>query len=281
MIDELAARARRALGHKQLRHLMALVPAEDRANPRALVEWLTTAAAHDPNGARGEGYKQAYAAVHKWREAQAIADKVARLYHDPRIRAAAGDKLDWYWEHPTEAIKALHDLADSNPGLLGERLLDDALDAAYAAREFATGNGVQEPSAEKPIPTDPTGRETEISQLLDKSVTKGLTKEENVRLDHLYADRVAAEMAAEERQASAPAASKADPSEWQRLIDKSLDGTLTPAENARLNDLAHARAVNDGLIEADDYGDDYSDSDNDGGYGGDDSDSERGGTGDG
>jgi hypothetical protein len=74
---------------------------------------------------------------------------------------------------------------------------------------------------------------------------------DDARLHKLAETRTSRQDAAEAAEA-APASAAAGPSEYERLIGKSLDGGLSPAEDARLNQLGEQRAIDRGLISPED-----------------------------
>jgi hypothetical protein len=264
MSGDFAARAKAALG--KLDVLMRAIPAKDRDNPHQLVGWLRAASQLD--GLRPierEALAAATVAVGEWREAVHQQNEFAALYHDPRIRKAAeatGKNIDWYWQRPAEAAKALINLKYTNPGLLDAKLLDRATDAAIAGRMYNTENNIKEPDPLDPMPNNEAQREAEIEALVQKSVRGGLSALEDARLDQLLGARLERDQAAEEKalvdyRAKPPAGGRhQSPDELRQLIARSLDGKLSTQEDARLNALLAAREIAAGRLEAPARGDD-------------------------
>ena len=254
-IDDKQAAARQALG--KLGGLMAKIPAAHRNDPGELELWL--AGAMQMSGLRPvvqNAVGDALVQVREWREAADQEQELARLYHDPRVRKAAeapGKSLDWYWQRPGEAIRALRELSHANPGLLDKSLVDRAMNAAYAAREYDSENNIEEPDALGPVPTNAVERESEIAELKQKSIRGKLTKLEDQRYNQLLEARIEKEQAAEEKaladyQAERPAGPQRA-SEIEVLRNKSIRGKLSPAEDQRYNDLLMAREIAAGRME--------------------------------
>jgi hypothetical protein len=246
MIDDLSTRARQALAHPRLRHLMALIPSEDRGDPRALALWLSTAASFDPRGASSQAYKDVFSAVQAWGEARDLNDRVSRAYHNPKLRAEIGvERIEAAMRDPETAYAEL--IERSAAGGLSPAL-DEALNMLGEVRQFVTERGGEmPPPAVAPIPTDAVGRETEIQRLIAKSVAGELTKAEDQRLDELF------EAQTDDAEAAAATRTAAAPDEFDRLVQRSISGELTPEDDARLNHLAGARAIEAGLVPEDDY----------------------------
>jgi hypothetical protein len=247
MIDQLRRRADRALHAPRLRNLLAAIPAAHHGDPREMRSWLNAAQGIDPELDRSPEFGAAFAAVDQAARAVELQHEAARLYHDPAIRKAAGDKLDWYWQHPQEAFQALVDQSAAH-GL--PRELDRALDVIGEARVFADEIGMPEAETEAP-PVPASGRELEfeIGELVQKSVSGTLTKAEDARLSQLYEAQVGRE---NDGNLSPATRTPPAPDEFSRLIDRSIRGELSVEDDARLNHLAGARAIEAGLVPEDD-----------------------------
>jgi hypothetical protein len=260
--------AQRALANLDV--LAKVIPARDRENPHELAAWLRAAA--QMNGLRPvdhEAVIDAIGLVDEWRDAASQSDAAARLYHDPRIQKAAkglGKDVDWFWQRPAEAAKALINLKYTNPGLLDAKLLDRATDAALAAQMHNEESGIDEPDPHGPVPTNETQREAEITELTQKAIRGKLTPLEDARYDQLLQARVNKEQAAEDKALAdykagratggsfaATAAGRPQPagqtSSIDELIQKSIRGRLSVEEDTRLDRLLHAREVAAGRIE--------------------------------
>lgn len=85
---------------------------------------LLTASEGDPKLADKASFREAYAALGAMADVGALRDQAARLYHDPKIQALAGDKLDWYLAHPAAAVEKLREL--ERTGELPAQLAYDA-----------------------------------------------------------------------------------------------------------------------------------------------------------
>lgn len=124
-----------------------------------------------------------------------------------------------------------------------------------------------------PVPTNAAQRESEVAALVEKSVRGELNEREDARLNELLAARVESEQAAEEQALAAyraarrgrggppPAALPQNSGELKRLVARSLEGTLTPAESARYSALIEAQLIAAGEIEAPASGGDTADFD--------------------
>jgi hypothetical protein len=248
-IAKVEARVAAALKNKAVAWIFRDMPKEFRDDPRELREYLLAAAEGDPNLANTEPFRAAYGALHEVAQVRELRDKVAALYHNPKVQLAAGDKLDWYMAHPSAAYEALM----SNPKLavdLGADLVQEVKLAALGARDFAAEHGIAEPAvAAKSIPTDPGKAATEYDELIKKSVTDKLTAEETERLQQLAGAKVARENEAGEAAAAALTAPAAKPDAYQALIKKSVAGPLTDTEQTQLHELATSRAEAAGLLE--------------------------------
>jgi type VI protein secretion system component VasK len=251
-IAKIEANARRALGHKDLQWLVSDLPAGYADNPAALRALLVAAGQQDPKFSDSAAYHAAHSALAELQQTRDLRDTVARLYHDPKLRAQVGDdKVEAAWRNPEMARQFLIQRSVTT-GLSPE--LDLALNVIGEARQFASEQGIAEPApAAVPIPTDSTKRETEIATLRTKSVGGTLSKAEDARLNQLYEARIGRETGAE---AAAPRQDGKKPAgEFERLIGKSVGGKLSPAEDSRLNELSQARAVEQGLVDIDDLSD--------------------------
>src|ERR1051326_5003695 len=107
MISDIKARAAAALQHKDLSWIMREVPARYRDNPAVIGKLMAAAAAGNPRLADTEAFQQAHAAVGEFGRVSDLADRVARLYHDPRIAAEFGDQRAYFLGHPEEAYRLL------------------------------------------------------------------------------------------------------------------------------------------------------------------------------
>jgi hypothetical protein len=251
-IDKIEANARRALGHKDLQWVVAHVPKPYQDNPAVIRSFLVTAAEGWPEFADSAAYHSAHSALAELQQTRDLRDEVARLYHDPKIRAEFGDaRVEAAFKNPAVAREELRALSVS--GKLSKEA-DQALNLIYETQEYSRQYGIPEAApAVVPIPSDSTKRETEIAELRSKSVAGTLTKAEDARLNQLYEARIGRETGAE---AAAPRQDgKKPPGEFERLIGKSVGGKLSPSEDSRLNELAQARAVEQGLVDMDDLPD--------------------------
>ena len=254
-LDKIEANARRALGHKDLAWIMANIPREYRDDAKVVRSFLTGVAEVWPEFADSAPYASAHSALHELEQARGLRDEVARLYHDPKIRAEFGEaRVEAAFRDPATAYREL--IQRSATGGLSPSL-DRALDVIGEVRQFQSEHGIAEaPRTEAPIPGDVGKAEAEIKALRGKSIDGTLTKAEDARLTQLYEARVAREDsgAAAEIAAHAKALGLRDrpAGEYHSLIDKSLAGKLSPAENDRLNQLSGERAIEQGLVTQDD-----------------------------
>src|SRR3954447_14369563 len=154
MIDKLAA----------FPELVKLIPREDRADPSALRQWLILASEFDPKGAQRPAYAEAHAALTAASAERDLSDQIARLYHDPKIRAEFGaERVEAAWRDPETAREEL--LALSAAGKLS-KAGSAALDGLYAVRQYAIEQGTPLPEpAAAPLPSNP---DDEIKALLAK-----------------------------------------------------------------------------------------------------------------
>jgi hypothetical protein len=254
-IDKIEANARRALGHKDLAWIMANIPREYRDDAKVVRSFLTGVAEVWPEFADSAAYHSAHSALAELQQTRDLRDTVARLYHDPKLRAQVGEaRVEAAFRDPATAYREL--IQQSAAGRLSPEL-DRALDVIGEVRQFASEHGIAEPApAEVPLPTNAGKAESELAALRSKSVAGTLTKAEDQRLTQLYEARIAREDtgAAEELAAHRKALGMpAKPAgEFERLIGKSVGGKLSPAENDRLNQLSGERAVQQGLVTQDD-----------------------------
>jgi hypothetical protein len=190
MIDQLRRRADRSAARPAAPRLDVRHP--DRAPWRSARNALVAQCRrrHDPELDRSPEFAAAFAGVDQAARAVELQHEAARLYHDPAIRKAAGDKLDRYWQHAQEAFEALVDQSAAH-GL--PRDLDRALDVIGEARQFATEAGIPEAAPEAPpVPASARELEFEIGELVQKSVsgTPLIERpEEDSRLNHLAGAR--------------------------------------------------------------------------------------------
>jgi hypothetical protein len=250
-LAKIEARVAAALKNKGVAWIFRDMPKEFRDDPRELREYLLAAAEGDPNLANTEPFRAAYGALHEVAQVRELRDKVAALYHNPKVQLAAGDKLDWYMAHPSAAYEALM----SDPKLaveLGADLVQEVKLAALGARDFAAEHGIVEPAvAAKAIPTDPGKASSEYQDLIKKSVTGKLTDEETARLHALAGGQVERDAAVENAHVAAITAPASKPGEYDKLISKSVTPgqKLSASEETRLNELATSRAEAAGLLE--------------------------------
>jgi hypothetical protein len=249
-VSKLEKLAAAALKHPDLAWIMKHVPARYADNGRVIRELFTAAATADPGLADSEAFSMAYANLAQVSEARDLRDSVARLYHEPEIRAAAGDKLDWYFAHPRDAYAALLDASAS--GSI-KQVAYDAMVAAQGAIDFEAEHGDgSAPSTPPPaLPSDPGKAEAEYRKLIEKSITKRelMTATDEERMNALALGIVTRRDAAEAVRIAAATAPKPEPGEYEKLIEKSVDGGLNDTESTRLNDLATDRAASAGLLE--------------------------------
>jgi hypothetical protein len=254
-IAKIEANARRALDNPALRWLLSDLPPAYADNPAALRALLTAAAEQDPKFSDSAAYHAAHSALAELQQTRDLRDEVARLYHDPKIRAEFGDaRVEAAWRDPAAAYHEL--IQQSAAGGLSPEL-DRALDVIGEVRQFASEHGIAEPvPAEVPLPTNAGKAEGELAALRTKSVSGTLTKAEDARLTKLYEARIAREdtgaveeLAAHRKALGIPAKPAG---EFERLIGKSVGGALTPAEDSRLNQLSGERAIEQGLVTQDD-----------------------------
>ena len=250
MIDKIEERARRALRDPKIAWLFEGLPARLADDPRVLKHLLVSWGDGNPVATDSPAYQRAFAAVDEVQNARELRDRIATIYHDPKLRAEIGvERLEQAWRDPETAYAEL--IKRSATGRLSPSL-DAALNALGEVREFAAASGApispQAPAA-NPLPSAPSAVEAEIKELLHKSVAGKLSAAEDARLDQLYAARVGRDEAglSHRETATAPA-----PSEFDRLIQKSVSGRLSSVEDARLNELSQARAAEQGLVEQDD-----------------------------
>src|SRR5438067_1866639 len=104
-----------------------MIPKADLNDPRAMIQWLDLAAAEDPNGAARPAYGEAYGALTAWAGANDLSQRVAALYHNPKVQLAAQDGgIQWYWEHPNAAYEKLLQMTQKDPSASGENLRHEA-----------------------------------------------------------------------------------------------------------------------------------------------------------
>jgi hypothetical protein len=249
-VTKLEKMAAAALRHPDLAWITKHIPARYRDNAAVIRELFTAAATADPGLADSEAFNMAYANLGQVSEARGLRDQVARLYHDPEIRAAAGDKLDWYFAHPRDAYAALLDASAS--GSI-KQVAHDAMVAAQGAIDFESEHGGgSAPSTPPPaLPSDPGKAEAEYRALIEKSVTKRelMTATDEERMHALALGKVTRADAAEAVRIAALTAPKPEPGEYEKLIEKSVDGGLNDTEATRLDNLATDRAASAGLLE--------------------------------
>jgi hypothetical protein len=249
MIDKIEARAREALRHPHLREVIAVATPAERDDPVALRRLLAMAAEVAKEvghpAADGRAIDDALESLAPVERARGLRDQVARVYHDPKLRAeaaAAGFDFEHLANHPDEAYALL-----VARGRLSAEA-DQALSVIAEVRQFASESGQALPAAaEVPIPSGADGQEQEIQALLAKG---RLSASEDQRLTSLYEAKIGREERAAAAAASAPAK---QPDEYRRLIAKSVDGGLSPEENGRLDSLAQQRAKDAGLAEPEDF----------------------------
>jgi hypothetical protein len=208
-LEKLAAAA---LKHPDMSWIMKHVPARYRDNAAVIRELLVAAATADPGLADNEAFATAHANLTQVTEARDLRDQVARLYHDPEIRAAAGDKLDWYFAHPRDAYAALLDASAS--GSI-KQVAYDAMVAAQGAIDFETEHGGGSAPSTPPvtIPSDPGKAEAEYKALIEKSITKRalMTATEEEKMHALALGIVTRRDAAEAVRIAAATAPKPEP----------------------------------------------------------------------
>src|SRR6202043_378965 len=148
--------------HKSLQWVMAHVPREYRDNPAVIRSFLTTAANGDPSFADDPAYHAAHASLAELQGARDLRDEVARLYHDPKIRAEFGEaRVEAALRDPATAYRDL--IQRSATGGLSASL-DRALDVLGEVRQFASEHGIAEPApAEVPIPAAPGKAESDLA----------------------------------------------------------------------------------------------------------------------
>src|SRR6202043_319552 len=153
--------------HKSLQWVMAHVPREYRDNPAVIRSFLTTAANGDPSFADDPAYHAAHASLAELQGARDLRDEVARLYHDPKIRAEFGEaRVEAAFRDPATAYREL--IQRSATGGLSPSL-DRALDVIGEVRQFQSEHGIAEaPRTEAPIPGDVGKAEAEIKSLVGK-----------------------------------------------------------------------------------------------------------------
>jgi hypothetical protein len=249
-VTKLEKLAAAALRHPDLRWIMKEVPARYADNGRVIASLLVAAATADPRFADNEAFATAYASLSQVNEARDLRDQVARLYHDPEIRAAAGDKLDWYFAHPRDAYAALLDASAS--GSI-KQVAHDAMVAAQGAIDFESEHGGgSAPSTPPPaLPSDPGKAEAEYKALIEKSITKRelMTATDEERMHALALGKVTRADAAEAVRIAALTAPKPEPGEYERLISESTERPLDAGKQGRLEELAGERAASAGLLE--------------------------------
>ena len=261
-IDRLEAAARKAADHPELRWVFTDLPKGYADSPNALRRLLVACAEGLPL-ANSEAYRAAHSALVQVEEARALRDKIGALYHDPKVQRAAADRgIDWYLQHPEAIKEALRDpkIAD----MLGANLVERIGVTVIESAQFRQEHGIPDapPPADVPIPSEAGARETEMAALRAKSINNTITKAESDRLDALYAARIAAEesgaseeLAAHKKALGIPATARTGDGrfrpasdEYRALIDKSLRGGLSPAEDARLTEMSGQRAAEQGLV---------------------------------
>src|SRR4051812_1082822 len=94
VIEQLAARAQRALGH--FPELLRAIPVAEQRSPAHLRAWLSAAAALDKKGAQRASFGELSDAVEKWQAAAGLVGRVETIYHNATVRRLAGDRLDFY-----------------------------------------------------------------------------------------------------------------------------------------------------------------------------------------
>jgi hypothetical protein len=253
-IAKIEARAKAALAHRDLKPVMALVPVNERDSPAHLRRWLSLAAEVAPERfADSPALNDAFGALLQVENARGLRDKVAALYHSGALRAqatAAGLDFEGLYSRPDEAYALL--VSRGATGRLTKEF-DEALSTLSEVREFARESGAPlQPDAAKPIPAGQDAQDDEYQTLIKATATGKATKAQDDRLMQLAAARIARE---EQQEAAAEAAggTRPPPDEYRTLIEKSVSGgPLSPAESARLNHLAGDRAVEAGLVTAED-----------------------------
>jgi hypothetical protein len=250
-VTKLEKLAAAALKHPDMSWIMKHVPARYRDDSRVISELLVAAATADPGLADNEAFATAHASLSQVSEARDLRDKVARLYHDPEIRAAAGDKLDYYFSSAgvRDGYAALLDASAS--GSI-KQVAYDAMVAAQGAIDFESEHGGGSASSTPPpaLPSDPGKAEAEYRRLIEKSISdKKLTLTEDERMHALALGIVTRRDAAEAVRIAAATAPKPEPGEYERLISESTERALDAGEQGRLEELATDRAASAGLLE--------------------------------
>ena len=250
MTDHLRAAAQQALAKPRFKTLLRTLTPQERSDPRMLLLALGVAAELDPRGGDTPEYNAAYSALKSLVAAEDLQRRISEAYWSPALRAKYGvEAVERAWHDPATAREIL--LNESKSGRLAPEA-DAALTLIYEAEQFVTENGAALPqAAAAPIPSTADGVEQEIRSLLDKSARGHLTPAEDARLTSLYETKAGREDEAERAAEARPQRPK-QPGEYDALIAKSIKGELSPAEDARLNQLSGERAVASGLISRED-----------------------------
>lgn len=226
-------RARQAMGHPSLAWIAAEVPAALRDNPSVIRSLLVYAAGLDPALGESPVYAQAHSLLIAAGQERELADRISKLYWDPKIRARFGqERVEQAWNDPNTALEELKAMSVAGTLPAG---LDQALDTLYQVREYARENNIAQPvAAETPLPTG-AAADAERKALISKSVAGKLSPAENAKLNALIAAGASAEEVAAHRKALGVPAESGPvraPAERRALYQKS---SLTPAEDAQLN----------------------------------------------
>ena len=254
-MTDFAERARGAF-KGPLRRVLDALPSRYKDEPSVLLSIMSAVSGSDPALIDRPAWREAHSAVLAWNEAHGLAQKVSRLYHDPRLRAEFGaDRIEYFYKHPDEAYAALI-TAGAEGGIKDRDAAHEALEAIGHVRAFSETHGLAydggTPTALPSLPPTAAGQDAAYRELIQKSLRGRLTADETERLDRLAGARAAAEERGENaavvaRQAPAPA-----PGEYERLIKTSVTGPLSAGQQARLEQLAGQREVGAGRASAED-----------------------------
>jgi hypothetical protein len=257
-------RALKALRSPSLRWICAEIPKRYQDHPQVIAQMLGAAVAGNPRLADDPAYRQAAAALREVEVERQLEVGISKLYHDSKLRAAAGPSWDFYWSNPQVAREKLIELSATDPAAFKRLGGDEVLRTVVEAQEYAKAAGVDTTApAAAPIPGDAAKADAEYQGLVKKSATERLSSGDYARMTALKEAQMAPEqfaprglvLPANATPAEASAHRKAlglpepPPSEYQQLLQKH---DRTQAEYARMIELKGQQLVAEGKATAED-----------------------------
>lgn len=154
MPRDLRGRAAKALSHPRFREFARLVPAEDHANPAAILSWWLAAAGLDPRGAASEQGREVHEALRELVGAQQIEHRAATLYHNAissgLVSQSEADKL---WASPELAEAKLAELRGTD-AYWSNPLIQEAAALHYELQNMSADDVDPAPAEDAEQPSD-------------------------------------------------------------------------------------------------------------------------------